>query len=297
MQNEESDRRATAGTTVAALAAPNATLSRAKSQGSCRTLDATNKLSPMLVSGAVYIVYRFFLKHKDREWVWLIPFVCISLSFGFGHFFKVMRSPEGFPTSDDSKWYLDYAYAMLDDLQVGLHMNDIMYFGYNMLLTLLLAVFKSPTAVLVIQTAAAGLSVILVYKIARMMFNRTTAVFASLLYSVSEGKYRWTVYILNQSAAFKCLFAAQSFETGRTKYKVCFALHTRIARSITRYSGSSSDCLDHFLPVCLQTLAEISTFPRSFHWASPRESPLASERYLKPLNQVNVRSRAPRDPQ
>ena len=52
-------------------------------------------------------------------------------------------------------------------------------------------------------------------------------------------------------------------------------------RFIEKYNplGSSSDWRDHFSPVCRQTLAEISTLPRSFHWARPRERPFASEWY------------------
>lgn len=173
-------------------------------------------------------MYRMYYKYKDNEWMYLLPLVLLSLTFSLGYFFTVSMSAEGFPTSDDSKWYLDYANAMLSDFKIGLHMNDLMYLGYNMLLTLLLAVFKSPVAVLFIQSVTTGLSVILVYKIARMLFNRTTAVIASLLYSVSEGIHRWTVYILTDSLYISLLLLCvylllKCFETGGVKYKIGFA--------------------------------------------------------------------------
>ncbi|TNJ65322.1 glycosyltransferase family 39 protein [Paenibacillus hemerocallicola] len=182
----------------------------------------------MLVLELLYNVYRWICKFKNQELVYLIPLVILSLFTSLGYFFTVMFSEEGFPTSDDSKWYLDYAYAMIADFKIGLHMNDIMYFGYNMLLTVLLAVFKNPVAVLFIQSVATGLSVILVYKIAHMLFNRTTAVIASLLYSVSEGVHRWTVYILTDSLYISLLLLCvylllKCFETGEKRYKLLFA--------------------------------------------------------------------------
>lgn len=135
----------------------------------------------------------------NRDIVILPLLVLIALLFNLRYHLSVKHSAGGFPVSDDSKWYLDYAYALLDHFSIGLHMNDLMYLGYNLLLTLLLAVLRSTEAILLLQAVVAGLAVILVFKIADRLFNRTTAVIASLLYAASHGIHRWTVYILSDS--------------------------------------------------------------------------------------------------
>jgi len=174
------------------------------------------------------IVYRLYHKYKDRELFYILPLVLLSLAVNLGYFYKVMVSPEGFPTSDDSEWYLNYAYSMLDNFQISLHMNDILYMGYNMLLTLLLAIFKDPAAVLFLQAATTGLSVMLVYAIAGRLFNRTTAVIASVFYSFSSGIIRWTTYVITDSFFISLLLLCvylvlRCFESDKRRYKVGFA--------------------------------------------------------------------------
>ncbi|MDF2721704.1 MAG: Dolichyl-phosphate-mannose-protein mannosyltransferase [Paenibacillus sp.] len=149
-------------------------------------------------------MYRISLTGSRRELVYVIPLMLLSLLTSLSYFVIVLMSDAGFPTSDDSQWYLDYAHAMLADFHIGLGMNDIMYLGYNMLLTLLLAVFKSPTAVLFIQALATGFCVLFVYLISLRLFSRTTAVIASLIYCLSPDIHRWTVYILTDSL-YMCL--------------------------------------------------------------------------------------------
>lgn len=173
-------------------------------------------------------MYRLYHQYKDRELLYILPLVFLSLAVNLGYFFKVMISPEGFPTSDDSEWYLNYAYSMLEDFQISLHMNDILYMGYNMLLTLLLAVFKDPAAVLFLQATTTGLSVMLVYAIAGRLFNRTTAVIASVFYSFSSGIIRWTTYVITDSFFISLLLLCvylvlRCFESDKKRYKVLLA--------------------------------------------------------------------------
>lgn len=171
---------------------------------------------------------KFYNKWKDRDIVYLIPFVLFSLYIRLRYFFFLYRSEQGFPVSDDSKWYLNYAYSFLEHFNIGLSMNDVLYFGYNMLLAALLAVFKSPVAVIFIQTVTAGLCVIFVYKIARMLFNRITAIIASYFYSYHLwGITLWSSYILSDSffisLSLVSVFLLLKFmQTNKKVYKFSF---------------------------------------------------------------------------
>ncbi|MEF3304693.1 glycosyltransferase family 39 protein [Paenibacillus sp. GYB003] len=166
-------------------------------------------------------------KLKHRDFVLLVPLVALSLYVRLRYFFFLASSGKGFPDAADSQWYLAYARSLMTDFKIGLHMNDLLYFGYNMLLTVLLMLFKDPVAILFIQAVTAGLSVILVFKIARMLFNRTTAVIASILYGYSWDITLWTTYILTDSFFISllllCVFLLlKSFESGKTAYKALF---------------------------------------------------------------------------
>jgi hypothetical protein len=169
-----------------------------------------------------------YRKYKDREYIYIIPLVLLSLSVRLRYFYYLLTSGKGFPQSDDSQWYLDYAHALLADFRIGLHMNDIMYVGYNLLLTLLVAIFKDPVYVILVQAVAASLSVILVYKIALMLFNRTTAIIASFFYcNYSWGITLWSMYILSDSFFIDLLllnvyFLLMFINTHKKKFRVLF---------------------------------------------------------------------------
>jgi 4-amino-4-deoxy-L-arabinose transferase-like glycosyltransferase len=173
-------------------------------------------------------VYQFYLKYKDRELLYIIPLVLFSLAMRLGNFFNLWLSGKGFPKSEDSDWYIEYANALMTHFKIGLSMNDILYLGYNLLLTLLLAIFRDPVAIIFIQALTAGLSVILVYKIARMLFNRRTAVVASLFYSYSWNITKWSTYILSDSFFISLLLLCvylllKSLETRKRSFTVLFA--------------------------------------------------------------------------
>lgn len=175
------------------------------------------------------VARRFFAKTQQHELLYMLPFVVLSLCVNIGYLLSFKFAGRPFPTSDDSEWYLNYARSMLADFQLGLHMNDIMYLGYNMLLTALLGLFNDPAAVLYFQAIVAGVSVIFVYKIALLLFNRETAVVASLFYCLSPGLIRWTAYILTDSLFISLLLLCvylllRCFEHPRSnKVKLLFA--------------------------------------------------------------------------
>jgi hypothetical protein len=184
----------------------------------------------------------FYHRFKDHDWLFILPMVLLALSRTLEHFFWLLSSGRGFPQAADSKWYIDYATGLLKDFSVGLHMNDIMYFGYNMLLTLLLALFNQDlVAVLFIQSVIAGLSVILVYKIALILFNRSTAILAALFYATRWEITLWSMYILSDSFFISVLllcvyFLLMAFESDKKSYKIFFAV-TAVYMMVFRPTG------------------------------------------------------------
>lgn len=173
-------------------------------------------------------MYRLYEKLKDRD-LFLVPLVLLNMSKVLGHFFWRWTSGYGFPQSADSKWYLEYAYTLMHTGKIGLHMNDILYLGYNVLLTLLLAVFQDQIVVLFIQAVTAGLSIILVYRIGEMLFSRTTAIIASLFFFNLYDITLWSTYILSESFFISLLllciyFLLRALETNSVRYRVLFIL-------------------------------------------------------------------------
>ncbi|MDR6552296.1 glycosyltransferase family 39 protein [Paenibacillus qinlingensis] len=147
----------------------------------------------------MYLIYRIYVKYKNYEWVYLLPLVLLSLKRVLQYYFFILHSDKGLPKSDDSQWYLDYAHALLADFKIGLHMNDLLYMGYNLILTLLIGVFKEAQTVIFIQAVTTALCVILVYFITLRLFNRVTAIIASYFYATSWHMMIWSMYILSDS--------------------------------------------------------------------------------------------------
>lgn len=211
----------------------------------CRSLyimtESVNKASAIIIwHGMCYGVYRLYAKVKDpalrlgrkimnKDWIFLIPFVYLSLKVRLQYFYFLASPGQSFPQSDDSKWYIQYAYTLIAEKKIGLHMNDLMYMGYNVLLALLLAVFKDPVTVVFIQAVVAGLSVILVYQISRMLFNRLTAIIASYLYCYHTwGITLWSMYVLADSFFISLLLLCvylllKCKESDNKFYKIAFA--------------------------------------------------------------------------
>ncbi len=173
--------------------------------------------------------------------MYLIPLVALSLYIRLRFYFWLMESRFPLAQSPDTQWYLDYAHALLRDFKISLHMNDILYMGYNLLLTLLLAILKETDYILFVQALVASICVILVYKITRMLFNRTTAFIASMFYSLSYSITLWSMYILSDSFFVSLLLLnvfllLKAWESPKKRYKVLFGL-TSLYMLIFRPSG------------------------------------------------------------
>ncbi|MCZ8513993.1 glycosyltransferase family 39 protein [Paenibacillus filicis] len=171
--------------------------------------------------------YRLLQKYKDRDFIYYIPFILLSLDARLSYFFYLLRPGNSLPQSEDSQWYIDYAYALMNHFNIGLHMNDIMYLGYNVLLALLLAAVKDPVSVIFIQAVVASLSIILVFKIARMLFNRSTAILAAYFYYDLWDMTLWSTYILTETFFITLLllnvyFLLMALKFNKSVYKILF---------------------------------------------------------------------------
>lgn len=166
--------------------------------------------------------------YKNRDFIFIIPLVLIAFDEIVDHYFWLLSSG-GLPQSADSQWYIDYARNIGTNLRDGLDINDVLYFGYNLLLAALLGICKSETAVVFVQAVTASVSVILVYKIAQLLFNRTTAVIASVFYCKTYDITLWSMYILSDSffvsLELLCVYLViRALDTGKKSYKILFAL-------------------------------------------------------------------------
>ncbi|WP_158302038.1 glycosyltransferase family 39 protein [Paenibacillus mesophilus] len=171
---------------------------------------------------------RVFHYCKDKDFIYLIPFVLLSLKVRLQYFYFLKSPGQSFPEAADSTWYLEYARALIAGKRIGTSMDDLMYMGYNFLLALLIAIFENPITIIFIQAVTAGLSVILVFKIARMLFNRTTAIIASYFYCYHTwGITLWSMYVLSDSFFISLLLLTvylllKSMESAKKLYKILF---------------------------------------------------------------------------
>ncbi|TVY10084.1 glycosyltransferase family 39 protein [Paenibacillus cremeus] len=174
-------------------------------------------------------LYHIYHKYKNLEFIYIIPLVLLALDKKLDHYFWRLRSGYGFPQSEDSQWYIDYAHNLMATYKIGLTMNDLLYVGYNVLLTVLLAIVKEPENILLIQAVTASLNVILVYLITRKLFNRLSAIFASYFYSEAWDTTLWAMYILSESffisVMLLCIyFLVMMMDTKQRKYQILFAV-------------------------------------------------------------------------
>ncbi|WP_028552179.1 glycosyltransferase family 39 protein [Paenibacillus sp. UNC451MF] len=175
------------------------------------------------------LLFRIYHKYKDRDFIFTIPLVILALDQILSYYFWIIRSGQGLPQSEDSQWYIDYANALMTNFSIGTSMNDILYLGYNLLITLLLALFKDPAKIVFIQAITAGLSVILVFKITRMLFNKTAAIIASYFYYDAWEVTLWSMYILSDSFFISLLllcifFLLKVYESNKRIYKILFVV-------------------------------------------------------------------------
>ncbi len=169
------------------------------------------------------------VKMKQWDLFILVPLAMLSLYRTFGHVVWLVVTGRGLPQSPDGQWYINYAYALIGKFSIHLNVDEVLYMGYNLLLTMLLFLFKDPVAVVYIQALLASFSILLVYKIALILFNKRTAIFAAFGYLYLWEVTLWSTYILSDSffasLLLLCVYIlVRAMEPGQTSYKALFAI-------------------------------------------------------------------------
>lgn len=168
-------------------------------------------------------------KIKKKDIFILVPLAILSLYRTFGHVLWLVLTGRGLPQSPDGQWYLNYAYSLIGKFAININVDEVLYLGYNLLLTMLLFLFKDPLAVIYFQALMASFSILLVYKIALELFNRRTAILAALGYLYLWEVTLWSTYMLSDSFFVSLLLLCVyllvgAMESGQSAYKVSFAL-------------------------------------------------------------------------
>ena len=168
-------------------------------------------------------------KIRDWKYITLVPLVILSCWRIISFPVWLVHSQRGLPSSPDGDWYLNHSRSMLDNFAISLNMNEILYLGYNLLLTALLAIFKDPVTVVYIQALTASLAVIFVYLIAWTLFNQRTAIIASLLYLYNWEVTFWSTYLISDSFFVSLLIVCvylliQAVDSRGTSYISAFAI-------------------------------------------------------------------------
>lgn len=154
--------------------------------------------------------------------------VILSLLPRLTYFFNELFSADGLPIAYDTDWYLEHAYAFLSSYKVNPDMEGVFYFGYYSLLAILLWVFKTYSTVVLIQMITNALSVILVYRIAQILFNTRTAIIAGVIYAFNFQVIYWSIFIITDSLFISILLFTvyvllMSYQSDKKSYRYLFA--------------------------------------------------------------------------
>ena len=208
-------------------------------------------------------------KIRDWKYITLVPLVILSCWRIISFPVWLVHSKRGLPSSPDGDWYLNHSRSMLDNFAISLNMNEILYLGYNLLLTALLAIFKDPVTVIYIQALTASLAVIFVYLIAWTLFNQRTAIIASLLYLYNWEVTFWSTYLISDSFFVSLLIVCvylliRAVDSRRTSYISAFAIMA-LYMSLFRPAG-----IVIFLCMLLYVLSRMGRKSISAFWTKHR---------------------------
>ena len=171
--------------------------------------------------------------------------ILFSLVTRLGYFFVRLSSGEGLPEAYDTEWYLEHARRILTDFKISLDFNGVFYLGYYTLLSMLLLIFKSQTAIIFIQMVINAVSVVLVYRIAFLLFkNRRVAFISGLFYTFTMPLIYWSFFILTDSffvtlILLNVYLLLKFYETKSRKYLLLF-ITTSLYILVFRPTGIST---------------------------------------------------------
>ena len=178
---------------------------------------------------------------KKSESKIILSLVVLSLLPRIGYFLYHSLTQNGLPVAFDTEWYLKYAYGFLDTFHVELELNSVFYLAYYSLLSVMLLIFRTYEAVVLVQMIINALTVILVYKLALVLFNRRTAIFSGIFFALNIQVIKWSIFIITDSLFVTLLLVnvytvVMFFKSHLVKYKYAF-LGSALAMILFRPTG------------------------------------------------------------
>lgn len=138
----------------------------------------------------------FLRKRESRD---LLALVALALLPRLIYYFSGLLSQNGLPQAHDTQWYLEHAELLISSFHIDIDFNGIFYLSYYSLLAVMLLVFKTQAGVVFVQILINAFSVILVYKISLMLFNRRAAIISGIVYAFLFPVIYWSMYLITDS--------------------------------------------------------------------------------------------------
>lgn len=170
------------------------------------------------------------LKKSEWPYIFIVTFTALFTRLKYFFYLYCNITPDnGFPRAYDTNWYIEHANAFINSFKIDMTIDGIFYFSYYSLLSLLIKLFKSEITIVLFQMVLSALSVILVYNIALLLFNRGTAFFAGILYAFTWPVITWSAFIITDSFFITLLllnvfFLLKVFENKNKYYKYLFVI-------------------------------------------------------------------------
>lgn len=160
---------------------------------------------------------------KKKEIIDSGALLLLALVPRLAYYFNRLLSEKGLPQAHDTEWYLRHASLLLSNFHIDIDFNGIFYLSYYSLLALMLVFVKTQAGIVFIQMLINAASVVLVYKISILLFNRRTGILAGVFYALLWPVIYWSIYIITDSLFISLMllqvyFLLKAYDTGKKSY-------------------------------------------------------------------------------
>jgi len=187
----------------------------------------------------------------------------ISLVARFQYAIGLYISTGSFSKTNDSYWYIEHAYELINSFKIDLDFNGIFYISYYSVVAFLLMIFKTDLAVVIFQVLIGALTVIPLYKTAVALLNKRTAIIASLIFIFSRELKYWSTFILTDSLFISNLifliFSYTFYNITKKKKYLYFTAANIIYMILLRPAGTITVCF-FFIYIILKNIKPILDF-------------------------------------
>jgi 4-amino-4-deoxy-L-arabinose transferase and related glycosyltransferases of PMT family len=158
------------------------------------------------------------LKAQDKNLRDLLCLVILALIPRIAFIIYKIHIRGALPQAYDTKMYLEQAYAFINEGIIDKDFNGIFYVSYYSFLGVLLKIFRSTDIIVYIQMFINALTVILVYKLGKEIFNRRAAIVSGILYSFLYPLIHWSIFITTDSLFITLMLLQAYFAVLCVKY-------------------------------------------------------------------------------